>query len=371
MNDLFLINEEERSRILGMHETATKKLYLSEQGLDLSQPQVGPQTLQDTSGTVVKKGLAGDPYVYAKLGNDFYYAKASDGDYPNWVLATSPNAVNSIKGKIYNEKVPPVTTVKAPVKGKTKVQPKKTTTKPTTTTTPGKDDFKLKRDVRTFDVDSTRVGTGRDRRLGKIGPSIVKSPSEEKSLFDRVTTGMKQFVTNAVSFVVPIHIRIFYDFLSLRKRPFTVTDMSTEEQQALKQMIQYGYKHGFKNGGYMNFYDIANKLNTGGERIDFKNKENLGLDQTNLKNEYTKLAMTLGNAKVSKNGNMYDVTDIYDFNNYKNNPDKYTLKEVPSTVKDSIKKIASGNMVQGVEEMASYYQKLGYNGIPVNIELPV
>ena len=37
MKNLFLINEEERNRILGMHETATKKHYLSEQSLDLGQ----------------------------------------------------------------------------------------------------------------------------------------------------------------------------------------------------------------------------------------------------------------------------------------------------------------------------------------------
>jgi len=182
---------------------------------------------------------------------------------------------------------------------------------------------------------------------------------------------MKQFVTNVVSFAVPIHYRIFYDFLSLRKVPFTLTDMSNEEQQALRQMIQYGFKQGFKNGGTMNFYDIANKLNDGSEQINFKNKENLGLNQFNLKSEYTKISMTLGNATVTKKGNIYNVTDIYDFNNYKNNPEKYTLKEVPSTVKDSIKKMASGNLVQGVEQMASYYQKLGYTGIPVNIDLPV
>ena len=126
MNNLFLINEEERNRILGMHETATKKHYLSEQPtLDLgqpTQPQVGPQNLQDTAGTIIKQGIGGDPYVYGKLGNDYYYAKSSDGDYPNWVLATNQGAINSIKSKIYNETVPVVKTVKAPEKGKTKVQ---------------------------------------------------------------------------------------------------------------------------------------------------------------------------------------------------------------------------------------------------------
>ena len=390
MNNLFLINEDERKRILGMHETATKKHYLSEQPLDLgqqTQPEIGPQNLQNTAGTIIKQGIGNDPYVYGKLGNDFYYAKASDGDNPNWVLATNQGAINSIKSKIYNEKVPVAKTVKAPVKATAKKQPVKTTTKTNTTikpktntttkpktattTVPGKEKFKIKRDVRTIDVDSTRVGNGRDKRIMKPGKSVVKTPEEEKSLFDRITSGVKQFVTNAVSFVVPIHYRIFYDFLSLRKKPFVATDMSDEEQKALRQMIQYGLKHGYKIGKNFDFYDISNKLNKGSEKFDFKNKENLGLNQFNLKSEYTKLSMTLGNATVKQSGNNYIVTDIYDFNNYKNNPEKYTLKEVPNTVKDSIKKVASGNLVQGVEQMASYYQKLGYEGFPVKIEIPV
>jgi hypothetical protein len=359
MRQLYFLDEEEKNRILNLHETATKKHYLLEQKLELDQPQIGPKTF-DNSGSIIKKGLNGDPYIYAKLGNDYYYAKSSDGDNPNWVLATKSDDINSIKGKIYNEKVPVITTVKSPIK---------------TTTTKPKMDFgkkdKLKPEINTVAIDNTVVGNGRDKRLPVIGKLKVKTPEEEKSLFDRISNGIKQFWTNEVSFVVPIHYRIFYDFLSLRKKPFTATDMSTEEQQSLRQMIQYGYKHGFKNGGYMNFYDIANKINTGGEKIDFKNKQNLGLDQTNLKNEYTKLAMTLGNAKVTKSGGMYDVTDTYDFNNYQNNPEKYTLKEIPSTVKDSIKKISSGNLVQGVEQMSSYYQKLGYKGIPVEIELSI
>jgi len=129
MKNLFLINEEEKDRILGLHENATKRQYLSEQPtLDFgqpSQPEVTAPTLVD-AGAIVKQGIGGDPYVYGKLGNDYYFAKASDGDYHNWVLATTDKAIRSIKSKIYNEKLPPVKTVKAPEKGKTKVQtPKK------------------------------------------------------------------------------------------------------------------------------------------------------------------------------------------------------------------------------------------------------
>ena len=133
MKNLFIINEEEKNRILNLHENATKRQYLSEQPtLDFgqpSQPEVTAPTLVD-AGAIVKQGIGGDPYVYGKLGNDNYFDKASDGDYPNWVLATTDKAIRSIKSKIYNEKLPPVKTVKAPEKGKTKVQkPKKKTDK--------------------------------------------------------------------------------------------------------------------------------------------------------------------------------------------------------------------------------------------------
>jgi hypothetical protein len=43
---------------------------------------------------------------------------------------------------------------------------------------------------------------------------------------------------------------------------------------------------------------------------------------------------------------------------------------MPETVSNAFKKIFSGNLLQGVEEMASYYQKLGYKGIPVSIQIP-
>ena len=133
MENLFNnISQKEKQRILNLHESVNKKRYLSEQGLNFgqpTQPEVGPQTLENTSGTIIKKGLDGDSYVYAKLGNDFYYGKSSDGDSPNWVLATNPKAINAIKGKIYNEKIPTVKNIKSPVKNTAKVQPQKNTQK--------------------------------------------------------------------------------------------------------------------------------------------------------------------------------------------------------------------------------------------------
>lgn len=181
MNNLFLINNEEKDRILNLHESATKRQYLSEQPtLDMglpTQPQVGPQNLQNTQGAIIKKGNVGDPYVYGKMGDDYYYAKSSDGDNPNWVLANNPKSINSIKGKIYNEKIPVINTVTPPVVGQTKVQPVKKKTQ----TSIGSDKFKLKPELNPTEIDNTRVSLGKDRRLDKIKgnkTNKVTSPSK-------------------------------------------------------------------------------------------------------------------------------------------------------------------------------------------------
>ena len=134
MKNLFILSEEEKNRILNLHESATKRQYLSEQPTsDFGQPTeptTGPQPLEDTSGTIVKKGVSGDPYIYAKFGNDYYYATASEGNNPNWSLAKTEKSINAIKGKIFNEKLPVVKTIKPPVK--------------VTKTTPDKDKVKFK-----------------------------------------------------------------------------------------------------------------------------------------------------------------------------------------------------------------------------------
>jgi hypothetical protein len=128
MKNLFIINEEEKNRILNLHETATKRQYLSEQSLDLgqssepTQPVTTVPTLLD-SGAIVKQGLPPDPYVYAKLGDDYYYSKDVDSDNPNWKLAKNEKSINAIKGKIYNEKIPVKKKITPPKKEDNKKPP--------------------------------------------------------------------------------------------------------------------------------------------------------------------------------------------------------------------------------------------------------
>ena len=83
-------------------------------------------------------------------------------------------------------------------------------------------------------------------------------------------------------------------FTGLNKKPFTLNDLTKDEQSAIKQMLSYAEKKGMiKNGKIVNFYDIANALNNGTEKIDFKDKKSLGLGQGNIKSQYTRVAMTL------------------------------------------------------------------------------
>ena len=87
MSKLFLISEEEKNRIINLHESATKNLYLSEQVV----------TNHDSK------------YDYKKEGNNYYYkVKGSN----NWVLSKG-DAMSSIKTKVFKDNTElPITPVK-------------------------------------------------------------------------------------------------------------------------------------------------------------------------------------------------------------------------------------------------------------------
>jgi hypothetical protein len=89
MKNLFLINEEEKNRILNLHETATKRHYLSEQ---------------------VKQGQPGDPYEY-KLEDGIYYFKNTEKGETRWTKANK-NQSDAIKTKIFGGKTDNTTQTK-------------------------------------------------------------------------------------------------------------------------------------------------------------------------------------------------------------------------------------------------------------------
>jgi hypothetical protein len=260
------------------------------------------------------QGKDGDPYDYKKEGN-VYYAKKKGTN--NWIKTTG-KVSDAISSKIFTNLKP-----KADV--------------PYRLSQNNFDSARYQRD--TFDpyaqqnIKQKRTGEMRAQDFAK-GIVPVKKDS-----------GIKP------------HYRLFSDFLTLRKKPVTTNDFTSEELKTILSII--------KNS----------KVGTQPKNINFTadidwSKVKSGKESQLNPDMKKAIGYTLGNAQVQDMGNYYKVTDIYDFNNYYRSPEKYSLNQLPNTVGTAFKKLFSGNLVQGVEELASYYQKLGYKGIPVSLDIP-
>jgi len=112
MKNLYFLNEEEKDRILNLHESATKRQYLSEQSFNINDPL----NLQNKQNQVVVQGESGDPYQYMKWGNKFWYAKKSEGKNPKWIEAKLQKAIDSINSKIYGGSVLSTKSLNSPTK---------------------------------------------------------------------------------------------------------------------------------------------------------------------------------------------------------------------------------------------------------------
>jgi hypothetical protein len=262
----------------------------------------------------IVQGKEGDPYDYKKEGN-VYYAKKKGTN--NWIKTTG-KVSDAISSKIFTNLKP-----KADV--------------PYRLSQNNFDSARYQRD--TFDpyaqqnIKQKRTGEMRAQDFAK-GIVPVKKDS-----------GIKP------------HFRIFSDFLRLRKSPITTNDFTSEELKTILTII--------KNS----------KVGTQPKNVNFS----ANIDWSKVKSgEASQLnpdikdaiAYTLGNSQVQDMGKYYKLTDIYDFNNYYTHPENYTLSQLPNTLGTAFKKVFSKNYVQGIEELASYYQKLGYKGIPVSLDIP-
>jgi hypothetical protein len=72
--NLFLISEEEKNRILGMHESATKRGYLTEQTAPAAQPTTGTQPTPTSETKVVND----QDYIYKKEGDKYFFKLQPD-----------------------------------------------------------------------------------------------------------------------------------------------------------------------------------------------------------------------------------------------------------------------------------------------------
>jgi len=172
-----------------------------------------------------------------------------------------------------------------------------------------------------------------------------------------------------------VHGRAFKEFLTLRKADFTQKDLKQDEKDALKIMVEKALSNPKKytSEGSTSFYEVANDLNKETDqkdRLNFGDKKSFGLDQKNVKSIYTKLSLTIGNARISETEDGYIVKDDYDFNQYKERPQDYKLSNFPKKSKEIINYIGNGNYLKGFEEVGNYYEALGYPGFKILIKLP-
>lgn len=118
MSKLFIISEEEKNRILNLHESATNRQYLPEQNNVYQDP------LNLRQFDTIVQGAQGDPYQYMRFADNFFYAKKSDGKNPKWVKVNDLDAIESIRTSIFNM-LPKPKQVKKVDSSKTNVKPKK------------------------------------------------------------------------------------------------------------------------------------------------------------------------------------------------------------------------------------------------------
>jgi hypothetical protein len=284
--------------------------------------EIKTSDIEDLEGTIkstslkeqVIQGDKNDPYEYKKEG-DTYYAKKKDSS--KWIK-TSGKVSDAIRTKIFSS-----------------TKPKEFTP------------YKLSQN--TFDSNRYQRDT--------FEPYAQQNIKQKHAGEIKAQQFAKGIVPVKKSSGIKPHFRLFSDFLTLRKTPITTSDFTPEELKTILSVVKNS-KVG-KEPKNVNFSsDISfSKVKSGDEsQINPDMKKAIGY--------------TLGNAQVQDMGGYYRITDIYDFNNYHKNPGNYSLENLPNTVSTAFKKLFSGNVVQGVEELASYYQKLGYNGIPVKIDIP-
>jgi hypothetical protein len=209
----------------------------------------------------------------------------------------------------------------------------------------------------------------------KVNVNAKVAPPKEDSWFDKAKNfclspvkrmeEFKDFIDSKTVLLNPLppHIRAFLSFLGGQTYPMKASFFKPEELQIISNKVNSYFPSDSKckrdKKCNVSFYEDTDwsKVKKGEEKV------------VNPKLEKA-IGLTIGNGQVIDNGNSYIVKDIYDFNNYENNPSAYSLENVGSTVKNALSKITCGNYVQGIEEIASYKQALGYKGIPVEIEIP-
>lgn len=287
MKNLYFLDGEEKDRILNLHESATKRQYLSEQGVNLTDPLGMNSPMKD----VIVQGPAGDPYQYMKWSDKFWYAKKSEGKTPNWIEVKTPKGVESIKNKIYSG---------SPLSTKPSVSPIKKTTKPS-----GLNNFKLKPELNPTAIDSTKVGNGREVIIPKLKDKEITKKIKDKT--PNTQPGASSWLRKRFPNIAEL----------LKGRELTPNDFTDGQKKALLSAINNSQKRTKnQNMGNTDYPDYGNDVASTfqNEKGSPSNWDVIWNSVTN--NDRFAMATLFGKFNWVKNSDgSYTIEDKYDFKN--------------------------------------------------------
>ena len=233
MKNLFTINEEEKNRILNLHESATKRHYLSEQ-------VVSPIIVTDHDKA----------YDY-KFENGKYYFKGKENTkysekYPDWKEAKSEISINAIK-QVINNKTVPVKKTETPIK-KTETPIKKTET-------PIKKDDKQSQNFCPAIPSYNNVNLIKLSQYQKVGGELISNGVPVRSACEISYVGIRPKFSNRNFFVIDTRDNNIYlfnkkgDFVA---KSYTIDGLNAQSQdaksiaKALWSWDEYANAAGFK-----------------------------------------------------------------------------------------------------------------------------
>jgi len=228
MKNLFTINEEEKNRILNLHETATKRHYLREQ-------KVGSE-----NNSIINTDHD-NAYDY-KFENGKYYFKGKDnteyGDkYPDWREAKADISITNIK-KVFDNEPDPIKKPKTPIK-KTVVPIKKPKTPIKKTVVPiKKPKTPIKKTSQNFcpaipsskGVDPSKMG-----QYQSIGGSLISKGVPQRSACEISYVKIRPKFNNKSFFVVDTkdnNIYLFNKQGEFVAKSYTIDGLNAQSQDA-------------------------------------------------------------------------------------------------------------------------------------------
>ena len=194
-----------------------------------------------------------------------------------------------------------------------------------------------------------------------------------QNLLNQIKSGKLKKTSN-----MPLHVRMLYDYLAGRTTPMTISDLTDAERKFLRQAIisASSKREGFSYPGWdkIGASGPTALTSAGREKEKLSGKDKSMLDLAFKMNLPSQFKYTLGsvaptNVKYDKNNDVAFVKDNYDYNNVENNTSKeQVIKDFFTSIKDLVK--GTGTTYGAIRHAVGLKELGGYNGFPVNIQIP-